>query len=658
MKKILALFLAFCMFISVMTVCTVSADEDSFNDDLASTVSVGDADVIGDADGDGVVTKDDAIYVLLYTFFEDFYPANQDFDFDGDGYVTKGDAIYLLMYTFMPDLYPLPTPEVDTPITAPEGSIAFFNPSAITEDINGIIGDQKSVAITGSTGIASLAAHSQSGSAGVLVSLINDNGEKAVRLTNTSTSGTYNQLYINFDPAVFSGQRQLYFTLTFRFSDGYECNDATRGRAFLARLNASGQNDYTVITADDLSNKNYSEWTTVTFTITPAKDADPTSIYFLNFAGHGDYFDIKSLAIFDEEPAPAVDMHESNVLQFAPGDGATDSTSGWYNGTYNYCPSVIVEDDGTAYMYYCTNSPASTVVDYVACRVGTDKDGDGAYSWGDEQIVLKPGKKDNPTSGWDYEHVCDPSVIKGEFTYKGENYSYMMAYLGCKLTNSKDNETGIAVAKSATGPFVKIDANPIVDFDYDPAVTTNQWGAAQASLVNKGTGGKVWLFYTYGGSQTVIKVSECDFSNLDAPVIGEPKTLTLNGLKTISGGTDTWFNNADFAYDAKSNRFIVASDCHPLPQSDDHPNNVAKAFRIMYIYADKLETGTWTNYKQVGEAQTGFARNHNVCLARDAYGNILENEYLTVFYTAANTASSNNGSLNSYRIYNYNVVFP
>jgi len=656
MKKILALFLAFCMFFSVMSISVMAATEVGLENNLTYFLASDTQSVIsGDADGDGSVTKDDAIYVLMHTFFKEEYPTNQDFDFDGDGNVTKDDAIYVLMHTFFPEEYPMPDTEAEPPFTAPVDSIAFFDPSAITEDISGITGNQKAVTITGSTGIASLAAHSQSGATGVRVSLVNDNGEKAVRLTNTSTSGTFNQLYINFDPAVFAGQRQLFFTLTFRFSDGYECNDATKGRAFLARLNASGQNDYTVITADDLAARDYSEWTTVTFAITPTKDADPTSIYFLNFAGHGDYFDIKSLAIFDEEPAPAVDMPESNVLQFAPGTG---STSTWGGGTYNYCPSVIVEDDGTAYMYYCTNSPAGTVVDYVACRVGTDKDGDGAYSWGDEQIVLKPGKKDNPTSGWDYEHVCDPSVIKGEFTYKGESYSYMMAYLGCNRTDSKDNETGIAVAKSPTGPFVKIDANPIVDFPYNSSVTTNQWGAAQASLVNKGTGGQVWLFYTYGASDTVVMVRECDFSNLDTPIIGEPKTLTMNGLRTISNNADTWFNNADFAYDAKNNRFIVASDCHPLPQTDDRPNNVAKAFRIMYIYADKLETGTWTNCKQVGQAQTGFARNHNVCLARDAYGNILEGEYITVYYTAANTASSNNGSLNSYRIYNYNVVFP
>ena len=63
--------------------------------------------VVGDANGDDLVTKDDAIYILMYTFFENEYPAKQSLDFNKDGNVTKDDAIYVLMYTFFPDDYPI-----------------------------------------------------------------------------------------------------------------------------------------------------------------------------------------------------------------------------------------------------------------------------------------------------------------------------------------------------------------------------------------------------------------------------------------------------------------------------------------------------------------------------------------------------------------------
>jgi hypothetical protein len=63
--------------------------------------------LVGDTDGNEGINKDDAIYLLMHTFFPEDYPLNQDCDFDGNGNVDKDDAIYLLMYTFFPEDYPL-----------------------------------------------------------------------------------------------------------------------------------------------------------------------------------------------------------------------------------------------------------------------------------------------------------------------------------------------------------------------------------------------------------------------------------------------------------------------------------------------------------------------------------------------------------------------
>ena len=62
---------------------------------------------------------------------------------------------------------------------------------------------------------------------------------------------------------------------------------------------------------------------------------------------------------------------------------------------------------------------------------------------------------------------------------------------------------------------------------------------------------------------------------------------------------------------------------------------------------------SWTDLATVGAQETGFARNHNVCLVRDEYGRLPDRDYLTVCYTVSVTGTK---SLWSYRIYDCNVA--
>lgn len=62
---------------------------------------------LGDVDANDIVTDSDAEYLLMYTFFPEDYPVNQECDFNGDGKVNDADAEHLLMFTFFPEDYPL-----------------------------------------------------------------------------------------------------------------------------------------------------------------------------------------------------------------------------------------------------------------------------------------------------------------------------------------------------------------------------------------------------------------------------------------------------------------------------------------------------------------------------------------------------------------------
>ncbi|MBR3144329.1 MAG: hypothetical protein IKF53_00355 [Clostridia bacterium] len=63
--------------------------------------------IVGDTNGDEVITDQDAIYLLFNYYFPDKYPVEQPCDFNKDGEVTDQDAIYLLFHYYFPDKYPI-----------------------------------------------------------------------------------------------------------------------------------------------------------------------------------------------------------------------------------------------------------------------------------------------------------------------------------------------------------------------------------------------------------------------------------------------------------------------------------------------------------------------------------------------------------------------
>jgi hypothetical protein len=227
-----------------------------------------------------------------------------------------------------------------------------------------------------------------------------------------------------------------------------------------------------------------------------------------------------------------------------------------------------------------------------------------------------------------------------------------MAYLGCVTSNSQENDLGIAVAKSPEGPFIKVGNAPLVDFVRNMTVNQDlfQWGVGQPSLINMDKKGDIMLFYTrgdYNATRTIVE--RWDLSDLNSPQKKSSVKLSERGLINLNGGSDI-LNNADFVYDAKNKRFYSSSDCHPNPTGT--PDYISSHFRVCYFdEPSSYSSFTWSYLSTVGPTETGFARNHNTGILRDAYGH-LPNGYVTVYYTVSTTGSL---SLWSYRIYDYHV---
>ena len=331
---------------------------------------------------------------------------------------------------------------------------------------------------------------------------------------------------------------------------------------------------------------------------------------------------------------------------------------------YNYCPSMMLEGNNTMHIWYCGNLSDGIVTDYVMYRKGT-LHSDGKWTFSEKQVALSK----STGVAWDNKHCCDPSVIKGVFSYGGEDYQYLMAYLGCNDDGTDTNEVGLAVAKKPEGPWVKIGDGSHAFCDYRNSTEYaegNYWGYGQPSLVSVDKEGRVLLFYTKGiklGTYTFVE--EWNLSNLDTPVL-------IRSAKLSDGGSIGVLNNADFAYDPVERSIYCIKEDHEGSwyPSDGGVNWISGSNTLFYtsgLATDTYISDTlfrsyaWSKVSTIGPSQTGFPRNHNCGILTDEYGWIINYEVIPVVYTMAQLASDYPGwnkggqwpSLHTYRVHGY-----
>ena len=349
-----------------------------------------------------------------------------------------------------------------------------------------------------------------------------------------------------------------------------------------------------------------------------------------------------------------------------------DGTIGETN-KYNYCPSYFIEDN-IAHVYYCTNKDEGNVTDYVGYRKGEVVNNKVKYS-DNSQYVLTHGEM----GSWDSRHACDPSVVKGEFKYHGEEYNYLMAYLGCVPSDCTQNETGIAVSKTPDGPWIKCDfkedgvtkINPIVPFS-DFSCNETSWGTGQPSLVSVDKKGRVLLFTTVGATNgTFTNLREYDFSDIDNyKLLRERVSINIDGIRG-SNGSASFINNADFGYDEVNKRIIMAKPRQFFGTDGKSPNFIADTIDVYYIddtegseigdvlFAGKNTTKIWKLIGSVNESLTGFLRNHNTGLVTDEYKRIDSSSPLGVLFTRSDEDKGGQWSyLSTYRLYITALDFP
>ena len=303
---------------------------------------------------------------------------------------------------------------------------------------------------------------------------------------------------------------------------------------------------------------------------------------------------------------------------------------------YSYCPVVLQQGNGDRYVFMCANPLADhsaslyeTIIDNVYMFI---EHPDGTRT--DAKSVLQPGEV------YDNHHVCDPSVIEGEFKMNGTVYKYAMFYTTgineydyCELAVAFSNDLSAdRWVKYTDGPIVRKTWESEGDLPWSGG---NCWGVGQPSAISLDKKGKVLLTYSIGdlnGTRVVYRIIDMsDMSKLD---MGTQRSMITNGLKQSNGNQDI-ASNLDFAVDMEHDRIIMVRDVRPFPNI--YPTFIPATLEVMYLSFSGFQenVGTWKKLAQITPDLSGFPRNHNAGFLRDNFGYITDYMSPTVYFTVS-----------------------
>ncbi len=317
-------------------------------------------------------------------------------------------------------------------------------------------------------------------------------------------------------------------------------------------------------------------------------------------------------------------------------------------GYYNEHPSAFQEGT-TRWLFYTRNTVKyDDTTDSIAVRKGTYSG--GQWTYGEPTTCITPSE-----NGWDSARVFNADVVKGTFSYGGEDYSYLMAYSGSTRADRADADIGFAVAKTPDGEWVKVGTTPFIDFSssqWDSVGLTYYPGAIEPSLVSFDQGGKVYLFYEESESFKNNYVYELDCSDLDNIVRGGRKVIERTGISDL-GTSNPLLYGADFAYDPDSDELYAAREGRTTATSNPIVADEVQTLRSSMDILDTIEQGVrpsgetprvwWSSVgdKIDGDATAdlennlifGYTRIFSPCIVSSEYGYLLEYGTFEVMFT-------------------------
>lgn len=282
---------------------------------------------------------------------------------------------------------------------------------------------------------------------------------------------------------------------------------------------------------------------------------------------------------------------------------------------YNTAPSVLDVSENERYVFYTVNEVALETKSAIAVRKATKEN--GAWTYGEKQVVLTASQ-----NGFDSCGVSDCDVVKGNFAYKGTDYSYIMAYEGTDNITRKNHKISFALANDLMGEWIKVSEIVLSAADSDG------FGISQPSLVNYDKANKLMLFYSIDRvTYTVEALKEMDAADMENVKWGVENVLSEKGLKDKNDFVT--FNNSDFAYDSANGMLYVVRNQNPASSQGTQLETAVQVNKILLtdlftataewsIVKERIE---WKDLRDENDEESmGWAYVYAASIAADAYG--------------------------------------
>ena len=293
--------------------------------------------------------------------------------------------------------------------------------------------------------------------------------------------------------------------------------------------------------------------------------------------------------------------------------------------TYQYAPCVVA-DRGALHAWYCVNGTPGEITDCIGHRKARKVR--GRWVWGPQDMALRPGA---PRTAWDSRHVCDPEVVAGRFRFRRRTWRYAMLYLGCDAEGSTHNQVGVAVANTLDGPWVRY-PDPVIRYTSGDATgptgerfgwpVYRYWGVGQPAAVSLDRKGTLLVFYSRGEQVHGEMLVEMDLSDLDrGPIVSTPIPMPTRGLTDDQGRPLPAVVNVGVALDERRKVLYLVGD-GALRSDGLLPDFISAeivAASIPWVEV-RAGAGVWQPIGWIGSSRTGWLRNHNASIVKDAWG--------------------------------------